>query len=95
MRSPGCEHVRVPSRVPVVLERLTASFAAHGDPERATAMSAYMRNQFPFLGIPTPERRRIGRAVVEGLGVPGEKELSTIARAVLGETRTRVSVLRL
>ena len=28
------------------------------DPTRAAAMSAYMRGQFPFLGIPTPARRQ-------------------------------------
>lgn len=27
------------------------------DETKAKSMSAYMRNQFPFLGIPTPERR--------------------------------------
>ncbi|MDR2782619.1 MAG: DNA alkylation repair protein [Treponema sp.] len=36
-------------------------FRAVADPEKATAMSAYMRNMFPFLGIPAPERRRLSR----------------------------------
>ena len=29
------------------------------NPEKATSMSAYMREQFPFLGIPTPERKKL------------------------------------
>lgn len=29
----------------------------NGDHEQAIKMSAYMRDQFPFLGIPTPKRR--------------------------------------
>ena len=29
------------------------------DVEKAVAMKAYMKNQFKFLGIPTPERRKI------------------------------------
>lgn len=30
-----------------------------GDSEQAAKMSAYMRNQFTFLGIPTPKRRAL------------------------------------
>jgi 3-methyladenine DNA glycosylase AlkD len=33
------------------------TLAALADPARAANMSAYLRNQFPFLGIPTPARR--------------------------------------
>jgi len=33
------------------------TLAALADPARAADMSAYLRNQFPFLGIPTPARR--------------------------------------
>jgi len=31
------------------------------NPEKAASMSAYMREQFPFLGIPTPERKKLCR----------------------------------
>jgi len=34
---------------------------AASDPEQAVSMSAYMRDQFAFLGIPTPERKRLCR----------------------------------
>ncbi|MDR1238857.1 MAG: DNA alkylation repair protein [Treponema sp.] len=33
------------------------SFQDNADPEAAKKMSAYMRGQFPFLGIPTPKRK--------------------------------------
>ena len=33
------------------------TLAALADPARAVAMRAYLRSQFPFLGIPTPARR--------------------------------------
>ena len=36
-------------------------FRMAANPERAVSMSAYMRDQFPFLGIPTPERRELSR----------------------------------
>jgi 3-methyladenine DNA glycosylase AlkD len=35
------------------------TFRAAADPEKAASMSAYMRNLFPFLGIPTPERKKL------------------------------------
>jgi 3-methyladenine DNA glycosylase AlkD len=33
--------------------RLAAALAARADPERATGMERYMRDQFPFLGVPS------------------------------------------
>jgi len=40
------------------------------DPARAPAMRAYMRDQFRFLGVGTPQRRRAVRAVLAGLPAP-------------------------
>ncbi len=42
-------------------------------------MAAYMRNLFPFLGIPTPDRRRLTRAALAGLPRPGEGDLAELA----------------
>jgi 3-methyladenine DNA glycosylase AlkD len=36
-------------------------FRQAADLEKAAPMEAYMRGQFPFLGIPTPRRRELGR----------------------------------
>lgn len=36
---------------------LFVNMVNNGDHEQAIKMSAYMRDQFPFLGIPTPKRR--------------------------------------
>ena len=41
--------------------------AALADAERAAGMRAYMRDQFPFLGVSTPQRRRLVRAVLAAL----------------------------
>ena len=38
-------------------EQIKELFEANGDAQRAAAMSAYMRDQFLFYGIPTPQRR--------------------------------------
>ena len=37
--------------------QIQQTLAALADPARAGAMRAYLRDQFPFLGIPTPARR--------------------------------------
>ncbi|MDR0248248.1 MAG: DNA alkylation repair protein [Oscillospiraceae bacterium] len=34
---------------------------AAANPEQAVKMSAYMRDQFAFLGIPTPQRKKLSR----------------------------------
>ena len=42
-------------------------------------MAAYMRDQFPFLGIPTPARRTLDREILEPLPRPDQAELEAIA----------------
>ena len=37
-------------------------FADNADAEQAIRMSAYMRDQFPYLGIPTTKRRELSKA---------------------------------
>jgi 3-methyladenine DNA glycosylase AlkD len=41
------------------------TFRAAADPEKAVQMKAYMRGQFPFLGIPTPERKKLSQPLLE------------------------------
>lgn len=64
-----------------VLARLTTIFAAAADPERSEAMSAYMRSQFPFLGIQSPAQRLLTRDVLAGLPRPTEDDLRAVAVA--------------
>jgi len=40
-----------------VAGQIRDALAAFADPARAVPMRAYLRDQFPFLGIPTPARR--------------------------------------
>jgi 3-methyladenine DNA glycosylase AlkD len=47
-------------------------------------MAAYMRDQFPFLGVPTPERRRAARAVLAELPMPTEIDLIGLSSALYG-----------
>jgi 3-methyladenine DNA glycosylase AlkD len=47
-----------------LLAALTVRFEAHRDPARATSMAAYMRDQFPFYGIPNTDRVVLERDAV-------------------------------
>lgn len=64
--------------------RLVAAFTAAADPGVAAPMAAYMRDQFPFLGIPSVPRSAILRAVLAdpGLAAPDEAEVEAFARAM-------------
>jgi 3-methyladenine DNA glycosylase AlkD len=43
------------------MTELFIKFNAHANAERAAQMSAYMRNQFAYLGISTPQRRTLAK----------------------------------
>jgi 3-methyladenine DNA glycosylase AlkD len=64
-----------------VLDRLVAAYGGAADAAKAAPMRAYMRDQFPFLGIPTAGRRALSREVLAGLPRPGEDDLRTAALA--------------
>lgn len=63
----------------VVLECLVATYHAAAEPERAIGMRAYMRDQFPFLGLPAPRQRMLTREVLAGLPGPTEADLRAVA----------------
>jgi len=42
---------------------LATEFQAQSNPERAIAMSAYMKDLFPFWGIPAPEQEKIAKQI--------------------------------
>ncbi|MCX5058703.1 MULTISPECIES: DNA alkylation repair protein [unclassified Streptomyces] len=62
-----------------VLQRLTATYGAAADPERAAPMRAYLKDVAPFLGLTTPVRRALSRTVLEGLPRPDEPDCAAIA----------------
>jgi 3-methyladenine DNA glycosylase AlkD len=69
------------SDVEGLVERLVAAYGAAADPVRATSMRAYMRDQFPFLGLPTPARRALSRQVLAGVPAPDEDGLRALTLA--------------
>lgn len=51
----------------MIYEALLATLQQNADPDRATMMAAYMRNQFTYLGIPTPLRRQLAKPFIQQL----------------------------
>lgn len=51
----------------VLADRLAAELAARADPDRVDAMQRYMRDQFPFLGVPAPRQDEAWRAATAGV----------------------------
>ncbi|MFI0239293.1 DNA alkylation repair protein [Streptomyces sp. NPDC016845] len=62
-----------------VLTRLIEVYGAEADPERAARMRAYMKDVAPFLGLPSPRRRELSKAVVAGTPRPDETDLTAVA----------------
>ncbi|MEU6312014.1 DNA alkylation repair protein [Streptomyces sp. NPDC047014] len=62
-----------------LLERLAATYPAAADPVRAAAMSAYMKEVAPFLGLPAPLRRELSRTVTKNTPRPTEADCAALA----------------
>jgi 3-methyladenine DNA glycosylase AlkD len=64
-----------------IMARLDLIYAPAADPERAVGAAAYMRNQFPFLGLTAPRMTQLDREVLAGLPAPTEPDLIGVAHA--------------
>jgi Predicted DNA alkylation repair enzyme len=64
-----------------ILARLDEIYPPAADPVRAAGAAAYMRHQFPFVGLTTPQMTKLNRAVLAGLAAPTEADLVAVARA--------------
>ncbi len=71
-----------------LLERVLGDYEAARDPERAAAMSRYMRDRFPFFGIAAPARRVIDRRAQAEAGPPPDASaLAAAARTAWSDPR--------
>ncbi len=61
-------------------QSLEAEFEKAANPQLSKEMAAYMRNQFAFLGIKTPERRNIQKAFLHKEALPDKVELHKIVK---------------
>ncbi|MGZ9784567.1 DNA alkylation repair protein [Bacillus mycoides] len=62
------------------VKALQQQFIAHQNPEKAEPMAHYMKNHFPFLGIQTPERRKLLREVIQVHKLPDKEDFQTVIR---------------
>lgn len=62
-----------------VIGRLRAVFVPAADAQRALGMAAYMKGQFPFLGLTAPERRALAKGALAGLPTPAEDDVAAVA----------------
>ena len=65
-----------------VVRALQGAFAPKRDRARAVSMSAYMRDQFEYIGLSAPEQRRLAREALSGFPTPTEADLSAAARTL-------------
>lgn len=65
----------------VLMDRLSGAFQAARDPVRAVGAAAYMRDQFPFLGLTSAVRRARAKAALTGLPQPSGADLRAVALA--------------
>jgi 3-methyladenine DNA glycosylase AlkD len=65
-----------------VVGRLRSAFEPEADAEWAVGAAAYMRDQFPFLGVRTPARRRLTKRALADLPPPTESQLADTARVL-------------
>jgi 3-methyladenine DNA glycosylase AlkD len=65
-----------------VLSEVQGRLPALGDKKVAFGAQAYMKDIAPFLGVKTPERRRLFKEIYRELPVPTSKELGETARGL-------------
>ncbi|SEW18513.1 DNA alkylation repair protein [Chitinophaga arvensicola] len=61
---------------------ITDAYVMVGNPSNAAAMKAYMRDQFEFLGIKSPERRAITKGLKAEYGLPAIVEMPALIKAL-------------
>ena len=64
------------------LRPLVSLFEQNRDPSDAVAMAKYMRDQFEFLGIKSPQRRELATRFILENGYPEITQLSEVSRAL-------------
>ena len=59
---------------------LKALFDQHANPDQAGPMKKYMRDQFEYLGIKSPQLKTLSRQAIKENGLPSLEELDQIVR---------------
>lgn len=70
-------------------------FQAAGDPERAEGQMAYMRRQFEYYGLKSPEVSALSKKIFADKGIPEGEELKTLARLCMNDEYREVNYFAL
>jgi 3-methyladenine DNA glycosylase AlkD len=62
------------------LQNVKALFRAHGDPAIAQQQMKYLRNQFAFFGLKTPELMILTREIIAQSGIPEGQDLQQLVK---------------
>ncbi|MBK7147319.1 MAG: DNA alkylation repair protein [Bacteroidetes bacterium] len=65
---------------------LQKAYEANRDNHRAADMSRYMKNLFPFVGIPSPARKEIFKLHLTQYGIPEYRDLVTVTKSCYAQT---------
>jgi 3-methyladenine DNA glycosylase AlkD len=63
------------------LRPLVKLFEMHANPERAIKMRAYMKDQFDYLGLPSPLRKDLAKQFYSEYGYPTAEQLESVVIA--------------
>lgn len=64
----------------MIFQQITSHFRSFNNPKQASKMSAYMRNQFSFIGIPSPERKAHSIYLFKALKSISKSELLDLSK---------------
>jgi 3-methyladenine DNA glycosylase AlkD len=62
------------------LTQVKSRFLEHGNPDTAEGQMNYMRNQFAFYGLKSPQWTALAKQLYQELGIPQGEDLKTLAR---------------
>jgi 3-methyladenine DNA glycosylase AlkD len=74
-----------------VVAEVRKALDAMAVPEDAEPMAAYMKNQFPFLGVKTPARRAAVRPVMKGAKEWSNRDLLGVAQQLMAQPEREFS----
>ena len=72
------------------IQKLEELYSEHAETEYAKWSKKYMRNQFDFLGIRTPIRRKLTKQFLKEYGLPSKEDLEIGNSYIMGKARTRI-----
>lgn len=67
------------------IQKLEQLYSEHAETEYAKWSKKYMRNQFDFLGIRTPIRRKLTKQFLQEYGLPAKENLETVILTLWGK----------